>query len=224
MNAQSNVRVPEPRRPPVRPPPAPVNDDKPASVSADDFGEYLELITASNDLVAKGPETHTNELGELRAEIDALRGELDRLRAENAELRVMKSEFGEVRARAAETASQAAEFGFKLTRIANDRRGEPGRDGEPGPMGPPGRDGLRGPKGEKGMKGDRIASWTYDVQDFRCTPVFSDGSLGVAIDFKPILEAAYASAMITDDTVVAEEMVEEHYIRDYEAKMARFGG
>jgi len=206
-------------RPVVRPPSAPINADN-ASAGGD---RYLQLITTGNDLVAKALEVHTDELEKLRAETDGLRSEIDRLRAENSELRSIRTEFVEVRARAAESASQVAELGFRLTRIANDRRGEPGRDGEAGPPGPPGRDGI-GVRGPKGEKGDRIVSWTYDVHEFRCTPIFSDGRPGVPIDFKPILEAAYASAMITDDYVVAEEMVEDYVRRDFEEKMARFGG
>jgi hypothetical protein len=184
---------------------------------------YLRMITEMSDLVAQGLDGHFDELKELRAELEAQRSEIDGLRAELRELRDMKAQFAEVRAQAAESASKVAQAEFRLTRIAHDRRGEPGRDGEVGPRGPAGKDGvgLRGPKGEKG---DRIVSWTYDLQEFRCTPMFSDGRPGVPIDFKPILEAAYASAMITDDYVVEQEAVEDYYQRDYEARMARFNG
>jgi hypothetical protein len=201
----------------VRPPPAPINDDAPTG----DRDPYLRVIQTGNDLVAKAIELHTDELQALRNEIDALRSEIDRLRAENSELRSMKAEFNEVRARAAESASQVAELGFRITRIAHDRRGDPGRDGEPGKQGLVGAQGNRGPRGEKGEKGDSIVDWSYDLQEFRCTPIYSNGRPGKPIEFRLLLEAAYAAAMITDDDVAAEAAIEDHYRRDHEARIAR---
>jgi hypothetical protein len=88
-------------------------------------------------------------------------------------------------------------------------------------MGPPGRDGV-GRVGPKGPPGDHIADWTYDLQNFRCTPIYSNGKPGKPLEFGLLLEAAYQAGQLTDDMAITEEMVEEYYQRDYEAKMARF--
>jgi hypothetical protein len=42
------------------------------------------------------------------------------------------------------------------------------------------------------------------------------------IEFGLLLQEAYNRALLTDDTEVATEMVEEHYARDHAARMARY--
>jgi hypothetical protein len=119
---------------------------------------------------------------------------------------------------AAKFAEVRAEFGNQVTALRNEntalrlilenlrvtQRGERGIDGDRGPPGAAGRDGLQGPIGPRGERGEQgpsapmIAAWEPRPEQFQVTPVFSDGSRGVPLNFRPLFEQ-YDAATAGED-------------------------
>jgi hypothetical protein len=232
MNNRSNpiqFRTSQPRvTSTTEPEPSAFGDDliPPDCPAAQYKDPYLRLMVFMHDSAFAAIAELRKDKEELHSATETLRAEVDRLRQENKELREAKAaiaENRETRGRVAELAARVQQLDFSLTRIAADRRGEPGRDGEAGPMGPPGKDGV-GRAGPRGARGYSVAEWSYDLANYKITPRYTDGKLGVAIELAPIIEQAYLDGRFSDDIAEAEAAAEESASRQYLERLARFRG
>jgi hypothetical protein len=63
-----------------------------------------------------------------------------------------------------------------------------GRPGKPGIKGDPGERGVAGPPGQRGAATPTILQWAVDRQQFRATPIMSDGSEAPALELRSLFE------------------------------------
>jgi hypothetical protein len=129
-------------------------------------------------------EDYGRQIDELRTENDELRRALEAKasRDELDTLRDMKSAFAEVKAQAAECSAKVERLDFSLTRIAADRKGEPGRDGKDGKTGARGLRGEIGRMGPAGIAGAEISAWMVDAPLFEVRIMMSDGRKGPTLN------------------------------------------
>jgi hypothetical protein len=127
-----------------------------------------ESYAKALDEMSEANERRYNENQELKAENTELKLTLQTLRADIAELK------------AAQGIMQ-----HRVERLVVDRKGDPG---ERGPQGCDGRPGERGEAGAKGSDAKGIVSWEPDPEDFRVTPIMSDGTRGAPLKLRPLFE------------------------------------
>jgi hypothetical protein len=145
--------------------------------------------------------SHDEEIVELRKEIATLK-------QENKDLRDMKTAFAEVRANVSENNAKVERLDFSITRIAADRKGEPGRDGADGKVGPRGLRGEKGSIGPAGISGREISGWEIDAPAFEARPIMSDGRKGAVLDLFEMFHAAYKAGQLADDAAEADDYAE----------------
>jgi Collagen triple helix repeat (20 copies) len=67
-------------------------------------------------------------------------------------------------------------------------RGPQGDQGERGERGLPGERGMPGERGPRGEDGPRLKGWNIDKKGYRAIPLMGDGSIGPAIELRPLFK------------------------------------